>query len=211
MAKPQLVFNNWTETRNPAWAKETPNFNNLVIAGAILDVAAFEAALEDVVVTTSAAAAAGATTLAVNALSGPIPVGTILDFTGAGKFAQLTAAAAAGATSLTVEAIPTALAAGDTATYVGTDAAVTIPGGTLVGRTRAEAEADAPFGPAVVGTDDEVYLTYHGIYDARDNDEVTLYRHGRVVAYNKLDGWANLTAAEQTWIHDNYQTILAAE
>lgn len=64
-------------------------------------------------------AAAAATSVPVTALTGPIPSGTILDFTGSGKFALLTVAAAAGAVALTVEALPQALVAGDVANYAG--------------------------------------------------------------------------------------------
>lgn len=47
------------------------------------------------------------TGITVAALSGPIPAGTILQFSGAGAgFAKLTAAAALGATALVVEALP---------------------------------------------------------------------------------------------------------
>jgi hypothetical protein len=71
------------------------------------------------VVVGAAGAIATATSVPVDALSGPIPSGTILDFEGAGKFAILTADAAAGATSLTVEALPDALDDDDEATYAG--------------------------------------------------------------------------------------------
>lgn len=143
MAKPGMTFTTWTQERNPAWAKETPNYNNLVIAGAILDVDAFATAL--------------------------------------------------------------GVAAGDP---------VTIPGGTLVMRALADRD-DGPFIPfADAGYDattHEAYLTYHGIYDANTNDEVTLYRHERVVAYNKLPDWDTTSAEAQGVIHANYQTMAAAE
>lgn len=216
MSRPMMTFQNWTGEFSPAWAKEAGTFNNLVVAGAVLDIDAFtslQSGGNDVVVTTTAEAAAAATTLAVEALSGAILSGTMLYF-GAGDYARTTADAAAGATSLTVEALPAIIPTAATATYAGVDdanAPVSLTDGTLVGRTRAEAEANAPFGPAVVASDDEIYLTYHDIYDLRAIDEVALYRHGRQVAYNKIPGWDGLTTAEQTWIHDNYQTLLAAE
>lgn len=72
-----------------------------------------------VTVTTSAQADAGATSIAVNALSAALPIGTILNFSGAGEFAILTAAAAQGATALTVEALDATIESGDTAIYPG--------------------------------------------------------------------------------------------
>ena len=145
MAKPQIIFNDWTEERNPAWAKEAPTYNNLVIAGAILDVEEFTAA---------------------------------------------------------------------------EDGRVEIPSGTLVMRALEDRE-DGPFVPfepydsveetGYQADTHEAYLTYHGIYDARNNDEVTLYRHGRVVAYNKLPGWDDLDEGAQAAIHALYQTMHAAE
>jgi hypothetical protein len=72
-----------------------------------------------VIVTVGAAGAAqGAVAVPVDALSGAIPSGTVLNFGGA-KFARLTAGAAAGAVALAVAAIPTALVDNDTATYAG--------------------------------------------------------------------------------------------
>ena len=220
MAKPGLVFSNWAGEDQLTWAKETPNFLNLVIAGAVLDVTAFIAdldAADDVVATTTAEAVATATTIAVTALSGSIPSGTILDF-GAGLFARLTATAAAAATALTVEALPATIPIASTATYVaasaGTDGPVTIPSGSLVMRALVDAD-DGPFLPFDAGTFDdathEAYLTYHGIYDANEIDEVTLYRHQRVVAVNKLPGWATLHADAQAYIRATYQTMNAAE
>jgi hypothetical protein len=67
-------------------------------------------------------------------LSGPIPSGTILDFTGTGKFAKLTADAAVGATSLAVEALPQALVSTDAATF---------PGGAIDAEVTADALAAA--------------------------------------------------------------------
>ena len=63
-------------------------------------------------------AAQGATSVPVTALTGAIPSGAKLTFTG-GKVATLTAAAAASATSLTVAALAQALVASDVATYDG--------------------------------------------------------------------------------------------
>jgi hypothetical protein len=56
-------------------------------------------------VTTTAQSNAGTTTLTVSAIPADLPVGTVLNFAGAGRFATLTAPAAKGATTLTVEAL----------------------------------------------------------------------------------------------------------
>jgi hypothetical protein len=78
---------------------------------------------------------AGETAITVTALSGPIPSGTVLQFSGAGAgFARLTAAAAAGATSLTVEALPEDIDNAATALF---------PGGTKQARLTAAAAAGA--------------------------------------------------------------------
>lgn len=74
---------------------------------------------QPVVVTVGAAGAlADATSVPVDALTGPIPSGTTL-YMGSKKYVTLTAAAAEGATSLTVAALPTAVVDNDTATFQG--------------------------------------------------------------------------------------------
>lgn len=74
---------------------------------------------QDVTITTSAATAVNATTLAVTALSGPVPIGTpiqLLD--GSNKVVVYTTASAkTGATALTVEKVAVAIASGATGTY----------------------------------------------------------------------------------------------
>lgn len=84
-------------------------------------------------ITTSAQANAAATSISVTALPVALPVGTVLDFSGAGEFAILTAAAAAGATSLTVEALDAQIESGDTATYLISESNdKVIPAGTVM-------------------------------------------------------------------------------
>lgn len=83
-------------------------------SGTILDFGA-EAT---VVVTLSGNEAIGQTAIGVNALSGPIPAGSVLT-SGVGEYMTTTADAAAGATSLAVEALEVAWESGDTATYQG--------------------------------------------------------------------------------------------
>lgn len=78
------------------------------------------AAPADVTITTSGSASSNATTIPVNALSGPVPAGTPLKFTKSGQpdvIAYTTASAATGATSLIVEALSGAIATASSATY----------------------------------------------------------------------------------------------
>lgn len=84
-------------------------------------------------ITAAAAALAAATSITVAALPVALPVGTILNFTGAGEFATLTASAAAGATTLTVEALDAGIEDTDTATYkISYSQAKVIPAGTVM-------------------------------------------------------------------------------
>lgn len=79
------------------------------------------------------AALAAATSITVDALPIALPVGTRLDFTGAGEFAILTAPAALGATSLTVEALDAGIEDNDEATYlVSNSNKKVIPAGTVM-------------------------------------------------------------------------------
>jgi hypothetical protein len=84
------------------------------------------------IVTMGAAASAGATSLTVEALTYPVPSGTVLNFTGAGEFAITTAPAAAGATTIAVEAIDAAIEDDDTATVAGSGSKF-LPAGTPMG------------------------------------------------------------------------------
>jgi hypothetical protein len=139
MAKPRFEWTNWDSTDELTWAKESPTFNNLIPAGAVLDVDEF-----------------------------PSTPGE----------------------------------------------PVTIPSGTLVMRALADRD-DGPWVPfdhtSYNSSTHEAFLTYHAIYDARNEDEVTLYRHGRIVAYNKLPGWDDLHADAKAAVHALYQTVYGAE
>ncbi len=84
-------------------------------------------------ITLTADADAAAEELTVAALTVDLPLGTTLNFTGAGKFAILTAAAVVGDTTLAVEALPEALDDEDEATYRVSNARVkSIPAGTIM-------------------------------------------------------------------------------
>lgn len=174
----------------PVWAGDFMGREHLIPGGARVDPAQFRAT-DAVEVTATANALVDATTIAVTALSGPIPAGTILDF-GAKKFAQLTAAAAAGATSVTVEALATQINAADAAWYEGAETKA-IPSGTPIGRTLAERDAGTAYGPADAA-DDEVFLVAFDVTDADANPDVELYRHGGVVKENFLPNLAGIAA-----------------
>lgn len=85
------------------------------------------------IITTSAQANAAATSISVTALPVALPVGAVLDFSGAGELAILTAPAAKGATSLAVEALDAQIESGDTATYlVSASQSKIVPAGTVM-------------------------------------------------------------------------------
>ena len=144
----------------------------------------------------------------MDALSGPIPSGTILNF-GTNKFARLTAAAAAGATALTVAAIPTALVDADVATYAGSGATVTVPSGTIVGRTIAERDAGTAYGPAAAA-DDEVYIVCFDKYDVSINPDIELYRPNSIVKETFLPGWAAIASGVKTKVRAAYVCTVGA-
>lgn len=78
-------------------------------------------------------ASASATTIVVEPITVAMPVGTILDFTGAGEFAKLTAPASVGDSDLTVEALDAAIESDDEAVYVVSQSrAKVIPAGTVM-------------------------------------------------------------------------------
>lgn len=190
------------ETRTAgAWVQDELGREHVLEEGGRLDPAQFPR-LGTVVVTTPGGAAAAATSIGVSALSGPIPSGTVLDFTGAGEFARLSAPAVQGATTLTVEALDAAIEAGDSATYVPAgNPRRFVPSGTLVGRSFAERDAGTPFGPAVAG-DGERYLIVHDVFDADKNPEVALYRPGSLVAERYLPAGVDIAQVRAL-----YQTI----
>lgn len=177
---------------SPRWAQDCLDEEHL-LPGIQLDAAQFNKTDAVVVTVGSAGAAVDATTVPVDALSGALPNGTLLDF-GGKKFARLTAAAAAGATSLTVAALATALVDNDTATYAGSATTKkTVYSGTLVGRTFTERTAGTPFGPAA-STDDEIFLTAFDVYDL-DTDNTASPVRGRTAIYeNFLPNYTTIAA-----------------
>jgi hypothetical protein len=193
---------NANQLSDPVWAGDFGSREHLLPGGAKLLASAF-GRTDAVVVTLSASAAAAAVSISVDALTGPIPSGTMLHFNST-EFALTTADAAEGATTITVEALPVALEDNDTATYAGTGA-YTVASGTLVGRTYAERAAGTAFGPWAAD-DDEVYLVVYDVPDVTVNNDVELYRHGSLVKENFLPGFADLVAGALAAIRANYQT-----
>lgn len=188
-------FGEWRNAGGPRWLADERQRQHL-IPGPVKLVAS-EFASDDTVTATVGAggAIAGATSVPVAALSGPIPSGAILDFTGAGKFARLTAGAATGAATLTVEALVQALVAGDQAAYLGSGVKF-IPSGTAIGRTIAERNANTGYGPAAA-LDDEIYLLALDVADANEDNDGVLLRPNAVVKENFLpEVMAETLAAE---------------
>lgn len=192
----------------PAWAGDWLDREHLVPGGARVDAAQFNAT-DAVVATTTAQAAAAATSIAVAALSGAIPSGTLLFWGEAGEYSRLTAAASAGATSLAVEALPAQIESGDSATYAGTTGVKTIVSGTVLGRTIAERDAGTGYGPAI-NTDDEIFLLAFDVTDAAINADCELYRHGSIVKETFVPNWSSIASAVKTILRDKYQCTVGA-
>ena len=193
---------------SPRWAGDFFDRDALIPGGAKLDASQFLSTDAVVVTVDVAGAAANATSIPVIALTGAIPSGTLLDFTGSKKFALLTAAAAAGATSLTVEALPTALVSTDTATYSGVGPKQ-VPSGTLLGRTLSERDASTGYGPWASG-DDEVFLLAFDVTDFTVVADCELYRNGRIVKENFLPGFSSWVAGAKTAVRSKYTCVRGA-
>lgn len=191
-----------------AWAGDYLNREHMIPGGAKLDPAQFNDTDAVVVTVGAAGAIATATSVPVDALSGPIPSGTTLHF-GTNKFATLSAAAAAEDTDLTVLAIPTALVDNDTATYEGVGASVTVVSGTIVGRTIAERDAGTAYGPAGA-SDDEVYIVCFDKYDVSIDPDIELYRPNSIVKETFLPGWAGIASGVKTKVRAAYVCTVGA-
>lgn len=197
-----------TRMTSPVWTNDFLSRDHLIPGGAKLDAAQFYA--DDAVVVTvgAAGALAAATSVPVDALSGPIPSGTIIHL-GTNKFIKLSADAAAGATSLATVAIPTALVDNDTGIYPGVNTPA-VPSGTVVGRTIAERDASDGFGPADAA-DDEIYIIAFDVDDPSVIPDITLVRHNAVIKENFLPGWATLASGVQDAVRLAYRCIRGAE
>lgn len=85
-----------------------------------------------------------------------------------------------------------------------------VPAGTFIGRTLAERDANAGFGPWLTG-DEDVYLVAFDVLDAVINADVELYRNQAMVYENWLPGWAGLSAPTKAAIRAKYQCIVGKE
>lgn len=138
-----------------------------------------------------------------------IPAGTTLYFGGA-KAMTLTADLKLGDTTANFAALPTALAANDTARYNQFNQ-LYIPSGTPVGRTFTERTAGTGFGPADFATpDDEIFLTFFPVHDARNDARVELLRpkSGTSIYENLLPNYSTLSAGALTWLRANFNCQL---
>lgn len=185
-----------------AWAGDFFDREHLMPGGAKLDAAQF-LATDGVTITTTSSAAADATSIAVSALAGALPSGTMLYFGEAKEFAMLTAAAAAGATSITVQALPAAIESGDSATYAGTTGIKRVVSGTAIGRTYTERDAGTGYGPAAAA-DDEIYLLAFDVTDASINTDIEIYRPGSIVKETFVPNWSSLASGVKSALRSKY-------
>lgn len=192
----------------PAWAGDYFNREHMIPGGARVDAAQW--VTTTYTITAPDGAASGATSIVVTATLVALPSGTVLDWTGTGELSKLSANAALGATSLSVVALDAAIESGDTAPFAVTDATpVTVPSGTVVGRTIAERDAGTAFGPADA-SDDEVYIVCFDIYDASINPDVDLYRPNSIVKENFLPVWSALASGVKTKVRAAYICVRGA-
>lgn len=80
-----------------------------------------------------------------------------------------------------------------------------VPAGTLVGRTNAEVDAGAKFGPAA-DADDEVFLTLRTVQQGA-NGETEVYRRGSIVKNKYLATWAGASVALKAKLRAVYQVV----
>lgn len=198
-----------TEHTAPRWAGDFVGHDSILPFPAKIDTGQTylgETAVQTVVVG-AAGAAVGATTVPVDALAEPIPAQTRIDFGDKGTVVT-SAAAADAAVTITVEPLETALVDNDEGEILAQDLR-TIPSGVVVGRTFAERAANAAFGPAA-DADDEIYIL---MFDCNptDNDDIELYRPGKVVKENYLPAFGMLSAAVKAAIRTKYVSTIGKE
>lgn len=196
-----------TAYTHPAWAKDYFGREHVFAGGARVDATQF-ARSNSVDVTLTADAAAGAVALVVTALSGPIPAGVVLRFTG-NQLAYLTVDALAGATSVTVAPLGFLIPSGSTSQWRGTGR-VWVRSGTLLGRTNAERDAGTPYGPAAAA-DDEIFILCYDIDDAIRNPDAELYRPGGLVDIVHLWSYAAAASGIKTKLASTYQLMRGAD
>lgn len=208
---------------SPVWMADFSGREKLCLFPAKLDATAFRDKA-GIVIKANGSASADATSITIDAAapapnpvttlisSGSVlvPAGVALYFGASKKLALVTQDVLVGDTEVHVQALPTALDDNDEAIYSALNS-ITVPSGTLVGRTLAERDANAPFGPAAYETDEEIFLTAFDVADLNKSDDVELYRHGFTVKENYLPQWADFVAGEKAWLRANYQCIVGVD
>ncbi len=192
----------------PMWTNVPLGGDNILPGGVAVDASQFPAD-GTFVITTVGNAAMGATSITVlgSSMTGVIPNGTRFDF-GGGVTAVVTATARpkddGSNVTVSVAALAATVNASSTATVYGTGA-VRILSGTVVGRTYAERDAGTPFGvPA--DSDDEVYIIWHDVVNALEDNWVGLLAPGAFVWENKLPTFSALSTALKAKIRAQYTT-----
>ncbi len=151
----RITFTDWETTLGPQWMGDFGDRQNLVPGGALLAASQFSRA-DEVTVQMSADAVRDATTLNVDALSGPVPAGTILDFRTADFTVTADGNAIATATSITVDALPGAVPAGTILDFEDAGKFALVTADAAAGATSLTVEAL----PEQIDDDDEA--TYRG-------------------------------------------------
>lgn len=193
----------WDATYSPEWAVDYHDREHNLPGGARLDPAAFPYTGQ-YTAKANGAAAAGATSITVDPLPADIQIGQVLDWTGTGELSRVTAKALKGAVTISVEALDAGVEDNDEAGYG--NVRKTVRGGTIVGRTNAERDASAGFGPAA-DADDEVFITIFTVFDANINPDVELYRRGGGVKVNLLPAYAAASSAIKTKLDAKYEMV----
>jgi hypothetical protein len=183
----------------PVWAGDFGGREHVMPFPAKIDASQFTDGA-GITVTLSAGATGSATSLTVTALTLPltpvntligtsqglvlIPSGTVLDF-GGQKFARLHCRRQARRHHAYCRRPGHRPLLRPTPPPTPSTAPSTSPPALSSGRTYAERDASTAFGAAAV-TDDEIYLSLFDVTDAKNNDDVELYRHGSLVKENYL-------------------------
>ncbi|MCP5016153.1 MAG: hypothetical protein GY938_12915 [Ketobacter sp.] len=189
----------------------------LIPGGARLDASTFGGEiLQSLTVDNGAGYAIGATSIAIDAHVGTtIRSGSFLEYTSVvpGTFLRLSADVVAGDVAASVYALPAALVDNQVVDLVG-DPKI-ILGGSVVGRTIAQRDANTPLHKAL-DTDEEFYLIAFDVipqFGERVEAEwdVDLVRHAALVKENLLPTFAVESATVQAAVRAAYQTTIGVD
>jgi hypothetical protein len=193
----------------PAWAGDMLDREHLLAGGSMLDKAGFRALYAFQKSITADVAAGGTSVTLASPHAVPfIPKGSVLYNSVDSQIITLAEDSVAGDTVLEVEPLLAAVATA-TALLIYAPDKITVPSGTLVGRTYAERDAGTLFGVAA-HTDDEFYIAAFDVTDILTNNEVDLYRPGSLVYENMLPGYGTFTSNIKTKLRAVYQTTKTA-